>query len=35
MSAADTAWFYRPKKGKYGRRSPAPATKAVKGKYRK
>jgi hypothetical protein len=29
MSATDTAWFYRPKKGKYRRRSPVPATKAV------
>jgi putative SOS response-associated peptidase YedK len=35
MSAADTAWFYRAKKGKYRRRSPVPATKLVKGKYRK
>jgi hypothetical protein len=35
MSAADTAWFYRAKKGIYRRRSPVPATKAVKGQYRK
>jgi hypothetical protein len=35
MSAVDTAWFYRAKKGKYRRRSPVPATKAVKGQYRK
>ena len=34
MSAADTAWFYRPKKGKYRRRSPVPATKAVKANAR-
>jgi len=24
MSAADLAWFYRPKKGKYRRRTPVP-----------
>jgi hypothetical protein len=35
MSAADTAWFYRPKKGKYRRRSPVPATKLVKGRYKR
>jgi hypothetical protein len=36
MSAAYAAWFYRPKKkGKYRRRSPVPATKAVKGQHRK
>jgi hypothetical protein len=35
MSAADTAWFYRHKKGKYRRRLPVPATKAVKGRYRR
>jgi hypothetical protein len=35
MSAADLACFYRPKKGKYRRRTPVPATRLVKGKYRK
>jgi hypothetical protein len=35
MSAADLAWFYRPKKGKYRRRTPVPAAKLVKGTYRK
>jgi hypothetical protein len=35
MSAADAAWFYGPKRGKYRRRSPVPATKTVKGKYRR
>jgi hypothetical protein len=35
MSAADLAWFYRHKKGKYRRPTPVPATKPAKGKYRK
>jgi hypothetical protein len=33
MSAVDTAWFYRLKKGKYRRCSPVPATKPVKAKF--
>jgi len=35
MSAAATASFYRPKKGKYRHRTPVRVTKAVKGRYRK
>ena len=35
MAAADAANFYRPKKGKRRRRTDVPATKPVKGKYRK
>jgi hypothetical protein len=34
MSAADAAWFYKPKRGRYRRRSAVRATKIRKGKYR-
>jgi hypothetical protein len=35
MAALDHAHFYRPKKGKYRRRTDVPIAKPVKGKYRK
>jgi hypothetical protein len=35
MSAADGAWHYRPKKGKYRRRTDVRIGKPVKGKHRK
>jgi hypothetical protein len=34
MSPADTAWYYRLKKGKYRRRTDVPIGKPVKGKRR-
>jgi hypothetical protein len=35
MAASHLASFYRPKKGKYRRRTDVPIAKPVKGKYRK
>jgi len=35
MSAPDAAWCYRPKKGKYRRRTDVPISKPAKGKYRR
>jgi hypothetical protein len=32
MSSADTAWYYRHRKGKYRRRTDVPISKARKGK---
>jgi hypothetical protein len=35
MSLADGAWYYRPKRGKYRRRTDVPIGKPVKGKRRR
>jgi hypothetical protein len=35
MATSDLSNFYRPKKGKYRRRTDVPIAKPVKGKYRK
>jgi hypothetical protein len=35
MSPADTAWYYRHKKGQYRRRTDVPIGKPVKGKRRR
>jgi hypothetical protein len=35
MAASDLSTFYRPRKGKYRRRTDVPIAKSLKGKYRK